>query len=716
MPRRSWLEEVPFPIDHARQLSQASVAVRQIRLQHPEQLFHWEPERGDDERARPRRELALALALVQAMDAGDGGYEARVRACQRLYKLGARASAEGLRAAELLLRSRMVAGATDVETFWLAATLAHPARAMVSPQVAQLAWRYLVAAPFNLDALSAAEFCRDSRAHRYGDRPRWPYELTTALMEQPEQRELCVILLEGMAATHLRAPTIELAAAKLPAGSRALTPLFQDVILRLAHQYIDGELDTTYAREVARQAADLGDERARRFLETRIFDAPYDELAGLVKAWLKGDTEELDAYYRRALEAGQLQVARRLAEIELVLRYGAWKKGPIYPSVEAVIQEILGREEALDDPRLEELMLRAGLLYSRTHHYTPAARMLVQHLTADPDRMDGDGPVGAMREELQGFIRACDPYQTLHEATRAMEARLEELEGGAREALEESRAWMAGRFKLAGASLARSAEAVAAPFTGRRELADALPVAAMVERTLSALHTLGPRLIDLAATRREIATQAGVSYERLREADPRRLKAVAAAFGRGDRLVAAGGGALSGLLGGPWGAAADLLSLLGISARAVGRIGMCFDIVPGSPAALELLAGSLMVGSSSQAGEGLVTLLREEQRAARTTGAAAGVLALGGTSARVAPRSVARLITLVARQLGFSLSERQILKVVPLLGAVLASGADYLFLRAVTDAAVHLGARRFLMAPPAAGGGPSAPRVDSPCW
>lgn len=717
MPERPWYDALPFPLEHARHLRQVTAFVRQRRVERPVDLYHWEPERETAPGERPRRELALAVALTQAIQAGDGGYESRLKACQKLYKLGAAAPAEALKAAELLARSRIVSGATDVETFWLVITLAQPARAVVPPAVSELAWRYLVSAPFCLDPQSAVELVRASQRHRTAERPRWPWELVSGLLEGVEQRELAITLLEAFVCVHLKAPSIEAAAARLPVATRLATPLFTDAVITLANLYREANLDAVAAREVARQAAALGDRRASAWLDGQVFDLPYEELRTLVKAWIKGRPVDLDDFYRRAMEAGQLQVARRLMEMELVLRYGAWKRGPLYPSLEAVIRDLLAEGAPIDDPRLRELILRTGLLYSRTRHFTPAAQILVTRLTEDDSLFGGDPVMGALRVELQSFLRECDPYHTLEEAGRAMEARMAALDADARVALGGARAFLLTRFRVEREAISRAAEALASPFLpSRDDVAQTLE--ALLTHTLHTLHEAAPRLIDQPATQREIAAQAGVPWERLRDADVDDLITIARGYARIDRIVASSGGALVGLMGGPWGAALDLATVLGIAARAVARIGLCFGIRPESPEGLHLLAGSLALAASSDRGEGLIALLRDEEAVARGEAITSGILWASEAGPRLAPAFTARAITRLARLIGFGLTERQILRMVPLMGAVFAAGADYLFLRAVTEAALHLAVREHLMdqgpAPEEDAGGPHVPA--DPCW
>lgn len=688
-----WAPELPFPMDHRHNLKEAMAVVRQFRTQEAATVYRWEPEWDLHPGERPRRELILALCLVQGLGTGDGGFEARLTACRRLYIDGRTLPIEALKAAELLLRSRIVTGTTDLETFWLAAAFAHPLSPFVPAGVADLAWRYLSNAPFCLDDFSAIDFARLSIRHRAPPRPRWPWELTTPLLQRPEVREVGISLLEAMLCVQVKANSIEAAAARLPPKLPLRTPIYRDLVQKLAQLYAEEGSDAWYARQIAEEASRLGDRAAEIYVESQVFDLPYQALAEQVRDI---DPVSRDETFARAVATGKYQVARRLVELELVQRGGTWKRGPLYPRLEEVVEQSLSHEAWRHDQRLRELLLRTSLLYARTRHYTPLARRLGRVVIDQPE-LAGD-TLEELRPELEEFLQECDPFETLRYARRKVETRLGELDQGAREVLIEAHEYLGARFELRREVVDRAARAMTTPFSMAMGLLTAEPVEAAVERALVGVTRLGRGLVDVPRLQSHISYHLNRPYQELGSVHVTELRRLATEMSHVDRMVAMAGGAAAGLLGGPWGATLDLLNLVALSARSVARIGLCYGILPGTPAGFHLLSGSLALASSSDGGEGLVTLLRSERPRRLIQPIRMGRVLFAGAQATWWARGLsADMGAFLARQIGFSLTEKRMVRLVPVVGAVLAAGADYLFLKAIGEAAVNLGARMFLL-------------------
>jgi hypothetical protein len=138
--------------------------------------------------------------------------------------------------------------------------------------------------------------------------------------------------------------------------------------------------------------------------------------------------------------------------------------------------------------------------------------------------------------------------------------------------------------------------------------------------------------------------------------------------------------------------------------RAVARIGALFGLDVRAPDGFRFVADSFALGCSSQDSEGLVAYLTgRKQRVFRafTLGGVAygatelaGYLWTGPTQARVVAEEGIRYL---ARLCGYGLNQRQLAKLIPIGGAVLAGISTYAFMESILDAASHLAAREALL-------------------
>ncbi|MFM7202467.1 MAG: hypothetical protein ACKO6N_16915 [Myxococcota bacterium] len=697
------LNSFPYPLETLPQLREAMRSVR-VMLGQPSFLLSWDPEAPHPLPTRQRMELVLLLALVQLMHTGNGELESRVTACLRLYLEADRAPTLSIRLAELLLKSRRCMGATDAETFWLSAAFAHALQPVVSEELSSTALSYLYYAPFALDPFTCRRFADAALATPRAHLPRWPLELCEALLKRPENADLGVSLLEALLCALLKCRTLELVAKRLQDPLPYPAPLLREVLVMLSQHYHAAETDTVPAREVLRASLYLVAHPAplRQTLEQRIFDLPYAELYRMVNERLHLPAE-LDAFYVRCVEAEQLAVARRLVECELVRRLQPWRVGGIHSHIRRALMRVMAGADTYY-PRVRVLTTRLAILHSRTRFYTDEAQHLARRVVTLPQYTGEGSPLADVKDELEDYLAGSDPRVLLNRERALLRERWDELSEAERELMEGVDAWMTQRFDP-------EVELLRSP---HEEEPDQLPGSVewmgsggglewMIERLLwrtYRTYALSPRVQRLPA---QIEAIVGVPWRELSHADAGIVSALARSFAYSDRTLALANGAVAGLVGGKLGFTIDMGGMFLLSARACVRIGACFGIAPGSREGFRFLLDALTWSVSTPTADGLVATLMDQRSRLLRTVTISGVVYATGTARklhrlhRLGERGLAADISRTARLLSVGIRRRGWGRLLPLVGAVLAGGADYLFMRELTDATLHLAARHWVL-------------------
>lgn len=694
---------LPLPIERPADLKLAMTQVAALRRD-PAQLFAWNPEDELTLPDRQRWELATSLALVQSLGTGDGGLESRVKACAQLYALHTQAPYLAVMLGERLLRSRLIMGATDVETFWLAVSFAHGLAPLLTSELAELSWQYLNHAPFAVDPFTALRFAQLSRNLSRQHFPHWPLELIESLLSRPYHADLGATLLEAVVCSLLKVRSMDAVAKRLQAPlPYPAPPLLISSLELLAHHYVRTQADQIYAREVLRAASQTASNPTpfQSSLASQTFDIPYPELYKLVSEKLHRPAD-LDTLYRSYVEADQLPLARRLVECELVRRLDPWRFGGMHGHVRKAIHRVLAGAD-MYYPRVRELTTRLAILHSRTRFYTDEAQHLAQRVASLPQYTGDGAPLSQLREELALYLQESDPRHLLARERSLLLERWDELTEEERALMDGVQAWMDQRFQDRPAHVRVEDPSQQGPDSitvlGEGELEWS------IEKILWQAYRFLSRPVWIHPLKKQVESIVGQGFGELRQADAGIVSALARSFAYSDRALAAANGALAGLLGGPWGMAFDMAGLLTLSARACTRIGTCFGIEPGSREGFRFLLDALTLSVSTRAGEGLGAYLMDQRPRAYRVLTVNGVLYGTGLMRQSLRRNhydgmgggMARRLVRTSRILGLGFRERQWARVLPLVGAVIAGGADYLFMRTLTEATLHLGARHWVL-------------------
>jgi len=701
----SVLHKLHIPIESPSQLKEAFRLIRTLR-EDPVELMDWVPETEQPVLVRLRHEVALSLVLVQSLKTGAGEPESRVRAAQRLYVRNAQVSAEAVTAGALLLRSRMVTGATDVETFWLAVSFAYSLYAMADRELRAVAWRYLCHAPFALDPFTSLAFATVSRKLQRTRFPLWPLELIDWHLSKAAQADMGRGLLEAVVCAELQVHDMYRAGEKLRSGKFKRSEPLEQALERLANHYVHIHSVQLYAREVIYAAARQTDDAVSLYLylHDQIFELPHDELYALVTRY-EQRPEALDAVYRTFVEHDRLVMARRLVECELVHRLVPWKMGRIQPHVQRAIQRaMLGAD--VSDPRVRELAIRLAILHSRTHHYTAQGKALALRIAETPEYQIPGSTLGAVQWELKQYLRQADPRYLVQREQELLAERWEELSGAERRVMGDAEAWMERRFHLSEhqdtGDLTALRAALSDTHPGSTRVGEMDQVINGALRYIYQYLYRGPSKVAL---RGEIEEVISAPYSEIGDADIATLHALAQRFAADDRMLGSAVGAMAGLMGGGSGYVADVVGTLIVSARAAARIGACFGIDPGTRAGFDFVINALLMSVASEEGEGLVAQLFDQRPHAYRAITVGGIHYAATTTRRalISGRregiggQLASRIQHAAHLLGLKLQRRAWARIIPVLGAVMAAGANYLFLRELTEAAIHLAARRFVL-------------------
>ena len=139
--------------------------------------------------------------------------------------------------------------------------------------------------------------------------------------------------------------------------------------------------------------------------------------------------------------------------------------------------------------------------------------------------------------------------------------------------------------------------------------------------------------------------------------------------------------------------------------RAVARIGAVFGRDIHERDGFQFVANAFTVGLSSKDGEGLVSYLGEPDDTLLSSVTIGGVTY---ASARLieymwvaprasGPRPSEQLIGNLARICGFELSHNAIVRMVPIIGALISGVSTFTFMRMITESAIHVAARDALL-------------------
>ncbi len=701
---RHRVDDLELPIENRQDLRKAFTLIQGFEAD-PAALLSWVPEEDIPLIDRERREMALSLYLVFLLETRNGEIESRVRACRQVFTRNLRAPAEAVKTAELLLRSRMLSGGTDIETFWLAAAFAHPLAPIVHPDIQRTAWAYLRHAPFNLDPRAATLFAKAGKTLRRPPFPRWPMELVEWLMRRPEQADLGAAILQAHLCVQLGARTPADLAEKLLAGKRDPDQVTLEALELLARYYVRVEADATHARDIVTFVAQrvVDPSPYRPYLDRMVFDLPYDELYDLVTDHLD-DVDHLDALYRRFCDRGRWDVARRLVEAELVKRLDPWYFGGFQPHLTRALSRILAGEDP--DPRVRELVVRLVRIHARTSMVNAEARRLLDRISDRPEYLEPGVPVHEIRRGIGAFLQAAEPMNLLERERQLVEARKDMLSLADQGVIDEVYTWVQRRFRprvealrpVAALELGSGSDALAALGERRTAIRD-------VEKHLARFYlkivtpTFGDRV------RKDVARALAVPFDQIRTLDLASVYCLARAQARRGRWPAFGLGAIAGVTSGTGGTVVDLAAVGALAARTVVRIGACFGLDPESNESFEFLVDTLFATLSVDAGGGLVAYLVDQKPVVRHF---VWVTLAQYLSARVRSAlreerrrgpdgKVAMGLVALSRRLVPGWGAPHWRHAIAVVNAAVAGAANVQLYEAFTQAAVNIAARRWLL-------------------
>ncbi len=648
----------------------------------------------------PDERIPLAWrALIAAWADLKATPDSTYKAAQRFFLKATELPGPVFRAGELLLERSMRHGSTTPDVLYLAAAFAWPLRC-VSPKLSRQAWAYLVDAPWQTSSVVLTDLVSDFVKGPPIDAPRRLIDLVSLRLEH-EQTESAIELLEGLVlAWSSKASLAEL---RTPQDLRKAlaVPDIELAFEQLARLYVERGDVQVHAREVIRKAAALtSSDELRAVLNERVWDRPLVETYQDLK-----DTKiaAFEAQLRAALDAGQPHHARRLAESLLARRLCRVVVGDPQANVqkslklfaEAPIQKLAADREA----RVAAEQL--AMLYARTNYATQLTRDFARRLVMEPLFTGKGSALEHSRGELESFINKNDPYHLLMRQERefaAADARLNDDERRARDDVSE---WWVSKAFTKDRGIAEAAmSAITGPVAF---VSDLLKVQDICEAALRTAFHLSARYagdLEVLARRSEA--------ERLERGVGQSLARLAR---EATNLELAGAVATSGLLGVlPPGfsllaSAADLGVLLFASFRTIARVATVFGLQAASDEGQAFAADAFSLGVSSPGGEGMLAYL------SRPKDPAPEAITIGGvsygpkwlaahlwTSTTQTPRVIAeQLIANTARLLGVSLSERQIVKIIPVGGAILNGLTAANFIKDIREAAIHLASRDALL-------------------
>jgi hypothetical protein len=609
-----------------------------------------------------------------------------------------------LRAAVYLTRAALETGITSVDALFLVAMWAWPLRD-VEPELSDTCWEYLIWAPWQTDALAMRELLKALHSLRALADGR-------SLMDLVRARRAAGLhssardLLEAAALVQARKRLVEEIT-----SHRDFSPLPQldeahEAIVELSHLYEQRSEDQIWARSVMKRSVELTRSvHMIEVIESRVWDRPMDE----AYAWSDrlSHPKQLDDELARALNASQPHHARRLCEAVLVRRFNSpWTSTPfdsVPGALEAFTKACAPHPPA--DPVARAAAEHLGVLYVRTRHATTHARAFVHTLCQHIAFTGAGASLHPMRRELELFYNQSDPYWVLRREADRLAALEPALSDDERAANDRVQRWFADRFRRENPTLLERLVAfMASPLLDvARQVTDIPALEHAVGRAVRVYYERGEQIAgDLGAIQRKgaiIRAKYGWGAHLMEFArEQARFEPAAAA------LISAGSSALPAHIQ-LVASAADLGACLLLAMRGIARISAAFGRDPFGPQGFGLLADTLALGVSSEAGEGLVAGLSHADREVLTN-ITVGTVAYGSAQLieylwtspgafrdKVSVHAVQRL----ARLIGLELSATATARVIPVVGAVVAGMSTYVFVKNILDAAIHVAARDALI-------------------
>ena len=606
--------------------------------------------------------------------------------------------------ARRLLDESIHSGSTATDTLFLAAAFAWPLRDL-EPDLGDLAWDYIVYAPWQTDALSIKDVLLAVNTHQAFRDGRSVIDLVRAKLDAGRQHAAREWL-EGVALIQARKMHLHQLTYY---RDFVAAPMIQDAheaLVILAQMYVTMGADQSYAREVIKRAAEMTmSYDLVSVIETRVWDRTMDE----AYRWSESVTHPrmLDDAIEKALEYGQPHHARRLAEALLVRKYNRVWYGAVQDNLPVALERF---EKQLDrnvptDPVTRRASEHLAILYSRTNHITRHARRFIHTIVGSIAYTGHGAQLYDMRQELELFFNRSDPYHILRAESIVLSNVQDALSDDERAASDEVDRWFHDRFHLQNPSIFdRFSRWITAPLTDVYKRFTNLPVyEEVVDSALNVMMAYGPLIAgDLDSIIRhaaELRSRYGHGMRLMAYAkEVTRFEALAAAgIASGTSFIAPGTNLAS--------HAMDLGTSLLLIFRAISRVGAVFGRDIQEPEGFKLIADSLTVGFSSGEGEGLLsyfsapdnTMLRAATIGGVTYGGSRLVEYMWTAPNQVGMRASERAIRHVARFCGMELSENAIARAVPLVGAIISGMSTYAFMSKIIDAAIHIAARDALM-------------------
>lgn len=596
-------------------------------------------------------------------------------------------------------------GATSTDVLFLVAAFALPLRD-VEPELGDVCWDYLIHAPWQTDALSLKDMILAVDAQQGWRDGRGLTALADARLAAG-QRQSARALLEGAALIQARRERIDRISSYRDFAPAPIVQGANLAIVRLAELYREEGEAQVHAREVLKRAAELTRSHALvEHIEARVWDRPFDE----AYAWSNKleHPRQLDAEIDRALAADQPHHARRLAEAVMVRKFGRTWYGSPFENLPAALERF---ERGLTQGPPQDLVARRAAehlatLYVRTHHVTQHARRFV-HAVAGSIAFTGKGAeLHPLREELEWFYNRSDPYHVLRRDARFLEQAGGALSDDERAASDEVERWFSDHFHPEQRTvLDRLARMITSPLVDAARLAGDVPVieevcAAAFRLMIERGHELAGDLDAISRQAALIRTQYGHGVklmEYARQVSSFEIHA-GAAVATATSLFLPPGLSLAAH-------AADLGASLLLAFRAVARIGAVFGRDVQRAEGFQLVADSFAIGLSSAEGEGLLTYLsRGDDQFVRsitiggvTYGASRLVEYLWVAPHAKGPRPSEQLVRHLARVCGFELERTAVARVIPVVGALISGVSTFMFMRMISEAAIHVAARDALL-------------------
>lgn len=607
-------------------------------------------------------------------------------------------------AARRLLEESLRVGATSTDVLFLCAAFAWPLRD-VAPAFGALCWEYMVHAPWQTDALSLKDLLTavdHNKAFGDGRNLMDLVEHRMAAGRRASAREL----LEAVVLVQSRRRHMDQILSYRDFAQAPLVQGSHEALVRLAELYKEERNTQVHAREVMKRAAELT--RAPRMIElieTTVWNRPIDE----AYVWCDKVTHPrmLDHEIERALLAKQPHHARRLAEAVMVRKYNRLWYGSALDNVSGALERFQRqlKTSVPSDPVARRAAEHLATLYVRSKHVTQHARHFV-HDVASSIAFVGEGAMlHPIKSELELFYNTSDPYHLMRRDVVLMHEREHALLDDEKRASDRVDRWFSDRFRQDNPTIYdRIARLLTTPLVDAGRMISNLPlIESALDISFRTMIECGGQIAgDLSA----ISKQAAII--RSQYGHGVRLMEYAKRVSSFEPIAGAATSMLTSFFAPSFNLAAhvaDLGASLMLTFRAIARIAAVFGRNMENASGFQLVADTFALGLSSTDGEGLVTYLSREEEQLLTS---FSIGAVGYGSARLveylwtAPNRTGdapsmQAIRHLSRLCGVELADSAIVRVVPIVGAVISGVSTYAFMRSVIDAAIHVAARDALM-------------------